>query len=53
MKSPNNSDIPDVQMMIILDNGICVTKTHRVKAELLEKESIKEDSHSYANVRKS
>lgn len=53
MKSPTNSDIPNVKRIVNLDNGVCHRKTITVEVPLREEKSLKEDYDCSVNLRES
>ena len=52
MKSPNNSDIPDVFISYNSDNGLRSSETNLVKIKLLKKKLIKKNFNRHAYVLK-
>jgi len=52
MKSPNNSDIPDVLFINILDYGLRASEANIIKIKLRKEEPIKKNPDRYANVLK-
>jgi hypothetical protein len=52
MKSPNNSDIPDVFISYNSDNGLRSSEANLVKTKLLKKEPIKKNFNCHAYVLK-